>query len=182
MNFVPESSRLVALATLALCAPMSGCRSRPPLAQERHVDVSRFMGDWYLIACIPTRIERGAYGPKESYTLDPQGRIPTVFTFRQGGFQGAPKRYTPTGFVQLGSGGTVWGMQFIGPIKADYRIIYVDSAYQLTVIGREKRDYAWLMARTPRIAESDFERLRTRLASQGYDVPSLRRMPQPQQP
>jgi apolipoprotein D and lipocalin family protein len=88
------------------------------------------------------------------------------------------KRYTPIGFVQAESKGAIWGMQFLWPIKADYRIMYVDSAYQLTVIGREKRDYAWIMARTPRIAAADFDRLRTLLVSQGYDANGLRRMPQ----
>ena len=60
--------------------------------------------------------------------------------------------------------------------------MYVDPAYTLTVIGRERRDYAWIMARTPRIDAADFGRLRALLASQGYDVSALVRMPQPQSP
>jgi len=140
------------------------------------------MGDWYVIACIPTPIERAAYGPKESYSLDARGRVRTVFNFRRGGFDGPLERYTPTGFVHEASGGAVWGMQFIWPVDADYRIMYVDPEYTLTVIGREKRDYAWIMARAPRIAAADYQRLRTLLASQGYDVRGLRRMPQPESP
>jgi apolipoprotein D and lipocalin family protein len=167
-------------ALLVLGAALAGCSSGPPpLAVAPHVDIPRFMGDWYVIACIPTRIERHAYGPKESYRLDEQARVRTVFTFHQGSFDGPLKRYTPTGFVQPDSGGAIWGMQFIWPIKADYRIMYVDPGYSLTVIGRQGRDYAWIMARTPRIPEPDFERLRTLLERQGYDVGSLRRMPQP---
>ena len=180
MRFIPDSYAAATLALLALAAGLAGCRARPPLAVEPHVDVPRFMGDWYVIACIPTRIERSAYAPKESYRLDPQGRVHTVFTFRSGSFDGPLKRYTPTGFVEPASGGAVWGMQFIWPIRADYRIMYVDPAYTLTVIGRERRDYAWIMARTPRIDAADFGRLRALLASQGYDVSALVRMPQPQ--
>jgi apolipoprotein D and lipocalin family protein len=166
----------------ALLFLSSGCSSRPPLAVEAHVDIPRFMGDWYVIGCIPTRIERAAYAPKESYRLDLQGRVQTVFTFHRGAFDGPLKRYTPTGFVHDGSGGAVWGMQFIWPIKADYRIMYVDPGYTLAVIGRERRDYAWIMARAPRIAAADYERLRALLASQGYDVSLLRRMPQAESP
>lgn len=179
MKSIPDSARRPALAVLlALGAALCGCRAAPPLALERHVDLPRFMGDWYVIACIPTRLERSAYAPRESYRLDAQGRVRTVFTYNQGAFDGPLKRYTPIGYVHSGSGGAVWGMQFVWPVRADYRIMYVDPAYTLTVIGREKRDYAWIMARTPRIAAADYERLRTLLASQGYDVATLRRMPQ----
>ena len=47
-------------------------------------------------------------------------------------------------------------MQFIWPIKADYRILYVDSAYSQTIIGRIDRDYVWLMARTPQLPDADY--------------------------
>jgi len=181
MKFIPDCPA-AALAMLTLCVGLVGCRSQPPLAVEPHVDVPRFMGDWYVIACIPTRIERSAYAPKESYSLDTQGRVHTVFTFHSGSFDGPLKRYTPTGFVEPAGGGAVWSMQFIWPVRADYRIMYVDPAYSLTVIGRQKRDYAWIMARVPRIDAADFERLRALLASQGYDVSALVRMPQPQSP
>ncbi len=57
------------------------------------------MGDWYVIASIPTFIERGAHNAVESYRLAADGTIETTFTFRAGGFDGEPKRYTPRGFV-----------------------------------------------------------------------------------
>ena len=49
--------------------------------------------------------------------------------------------------------GAVWGMQFIWPFKADYRVIYLNDDYTQTIIGREKRDYVWIMARSPAIRE-----------------------------
>ena len=174
--------RACPLIALGLIFAVAGCSSRPPLAIVPHVDIPRFMGDWYVIACIPTRIERRAYAPRESYRLEGQDRVRTVFEFRDGGFDGPLKRYTPTGFVRADGGGAVWGMQFVWPIRADYRIMYVDSDYKLTVIGRQKRDYAWIMARAPRIAEADYDRLRALLESQGYDVSALHRMPQPESP
>ena len=38
-----------------------------------HVDLNRFMGDWYAIAHIPTFIERDAYNAVESYRLTRRG-------------------------------------------------------------------------------------------------------------
>ena len=47
-----------------------------------------------------------------------------------------------------------------------------------TVIGRNKRDFVWIMARTPQIPEADYQRLVAELAAQGYDTAKLRRVPQ----
>jgi apolipoprotein D and lipocalin family protein len=40
-----------------------------------HVDLPRFMGDWYVIANIPTFVEEDAYSAVESYQLDFDGTI-----------------------------------------------------------------------------------------------------------
>lgn len=157
-----------------------GCQSgalRLPIALAPKVDVSRFMGDWYVIANIPTFIEKGAHNAVESYRRDPDGSIATTFTFRAGSFDGEKKRYTPRGFVKDASG-AVWGMRFIWPIKADYRIVHVADDYSQTIVGREARDYVWIMARTPSIPEADYARLVGIIAAQGYDIRKLERVPQ----
>jgi apolipoprotein D and lipocalin family protein len=170
------TSRILALIALFL----AGCQTvhHPPLALAPSVDLGRFMGDWYVIANIPTFIEKGAHNAVESYRLAADGTIETTFTFRAGGFDGELKRYTPRGFVIDRASNAIWGMRFIWPLKADYRIAYLSSDYTQTVIGRQKRDYVWIMARTPQIPESDYQRLVTFLADQGYDVSLIRRVPQ----
>ncbi len=149
----------------------------PPLALVPAVDLSRFMGDWYVIASIPTFIEKRAYNAVESYRLAADGSIETTFTFRAGSFDGEAKRYTPKGFVKDASN-AVWGMQFIWPFQADYRISYLSVDYAQTVIGREKRDYVWIMARTPSIPEGEYQSILRFVAEQGYDVTRIRRVPQ----
>jgi len=158
---------------------LSGCQSAAaPLATMPHVDLARFMGDWYVIACIPTFIEKGAHNPVESYRLDADGSIATTFTFRADSFDGEAKRYTPRGFVIDRDSNAVWGMQFVWPVKADYRIMYVDDNYSQTMIGRERRDYIWIMARTPLIPEADYQRLVAFAGRQGYEVALIQKMPQ----
>ncbi len=159
---------------------LAGCQTRtyPPLQRAQSVDIPRFMGPWYVIGCIPSLIERHEYDAVESYSLDPQGRIHTVFTYRDGSFEAPIRRMTPVGFVTPGTRGTVWGMRFIWPIKADYRVMFVKPDYSQTVIGREKRDYAWIMARSPTMPDSDYQALSALLSSQGYDIHLLRKVPQ----
>ena len=44
------------------------------------VNISEFMGSWYVIAHIPTFIEKEAYNAIESYKLNNDGTIATTFT------------------------------------------------------------------------------------------------------
>jgi apolipoprotein D and lipocalin family protein len=142
------------------------------------VDLARFMGDWYVIASIPTFLEKDAYAAVESYRLAPDGRIETTFTFRAGGFDGAAKRYTPVATVADPATNAVWRMQFLWPFAADYRIVHVAPDYSVTVVAREKRDYAWIMARAPVLPEAELAALAALLRAQGYDTTKLRKVPQ----
>ena len=78
------------IRTLAATMLLSlfGCQSMPPIHTVREVDLDRFMGDWYVIANIPTFIETDAFNAVESYRLDEDGTIHTTFTFNKGGYDG----------------------------------------------------------------------------------------------
>ncbi len=172
--------KLLPLPLMVSLLGLGGCQSTPtpPLDTVDYVDLERFMGDWYVVANIPTFLEKDAHNAVESYRLTPEGHVATTFTFRAGGFDGKLKRYEPKGFVEDTESNAVWGMQFMWPIKADYQIIYLTPEYTQTIIGREKRDYVWVMARTPTIPEQDMEHIRSVLADQGYDLDKLQMVPQ----
>ena len=69
-------------------------------------------------------------------------------------------------------------MQFVWPFKSDYRIVYLNADYTQTVIGRDKRDYVWIMARKPEIPDSDYRDILGLLTRQGYDVRQIQKVPQ----
>ena len=152
--------------------------SGPPVALVPHVDLPRFMGDWFVIANIPTFLEKGAHNAIDSYRLAADGAVDTTFSFNAKSFDGPRKSYKSRGFVLDRATNAIWGQQYIWPFKADYRISYLSDDYTRVVITREKHDYVWIMARTPTIPESDYQRLATFVGTQGYDVSRLRRVPQ----
>jgi apolipoprotein D and lipocalin family protein len=164
----------------ALAALLGGCAGTPtptvPMAKD--VDVDRFMGDWYVIANIPTRWEVGAHNAVESYKRDQDGSIATTFTFNEGSFDGPQKVMRPRGYVREGHGNALWGMQFVWPIKAEYVISYVDPEYTQTIVARSALDYVWIMARTPTIPEADYARLKGMVGDMGYDLTKLQQVPQ----
>ena len=164
---------------LAIAAALLGaCATPTPIRTVDYVDLERFMGDWYVIANIPTFIEEGAHNAVESYRLDDDGTIATTFRFRDGAFDGEVETYHPRGFVRDPESNAVWGMQFIWPFKAEYRVVYLNPDYSQTIIGRSKRDYVWIMARTPEIPAADLDAMLSLLADEGYDVARIQKVPQ----
>ncbi len=175
-RFLPGAGTLMSM----LACVSGGCATRfePTIARVQQVDLPRFMGDWYVIAHIPSRLERDAYDAGESYELRPDGRIQTTFRYRNHSFSAPLKSLHPVGTVQADSGNAIWGMQFIWPIKAEYVIAFLNEDYTQTIIARSARDYAWVMARTPSLSQADYELNIRRLAELGYDVSRVRRVPQ----
>lgn len=163
----------MAMLGLAACGS-----NRPELQPVECVDLERFMGRWYVIANIPTFLEKGAHNAVETYELNPDGTVATTFTYRDGSFDGELKEYNPKGFIRESSSNAVWGMRFIWPIKADYRIVYLTDDYEQTIIGRNKRDFVWVMARTPEISDADYAGIVERIAAMGYDIDALQKVPQ----
>lgn len=169
--------RLV-LAALLATVLVSCATSRPSIPPVAEVDLPRFMGAWYVIAHIPSWPERDAYDAVESYRLDPDQRIHTTFTYRKGSFDAPVKTMEPVGTVVDGTHNAVWGMQFIWPINAEYVVVDLAPDYSRTIIGRSKRDYVWLMARTPHLPDAELQAAISRIKSLGYDVSKLRMVPQ----
>ena len=122
-NMMKKLSLLLCLMPLTAAAA-----SRPRLPTVDKVDLQRFMGSWYVIACIPASIEAKAYNAVETYRLDPNGTVDTVFTFNQGGFDGPPKRYNPRGFIVDKVNNSTWGMRFIWPFKSCWMSVLQRSA------------------------------------------------------
>ena len=168
-----------AAASLVFATGLTACASRPPtITPVADVDLSRFMGEWYVIGNIPTRLERDAFNARESYALRADGTIQTTFEYREGSFEAPVKTMRPVGRVRPGTGSAVWGMEFVWPIEAEYVIVDLDPDYRLTIIGRSERDYAWIMARTPQISEQDYAAAVRRLEALGYSTQKLRKVPQ----
>jgi len=166
------------LTCIALMMSSTGCASRlPPITPVPHVDLPRFMGDWYVIATIPTRFEKTAYNALETYTLEPDGDVATVFHFRDGSFESPVKSIHSTGLVKPDSGNAVWGVQLFWPIKAQYIVAWLDEDYSQTIIARDARDYAWIMARTPFISQADYTTLLAKVEALGYPMDRIRKVP-----
>ena len=64
---------------MILLLALTACSTHKPMPAVKYVDLDRFMGDWFVIANIPTFLEKDSYNPVETYSLDNDGTIATTF-------------------------------------------------------------------------------------------------------
>lgn len=173
----------MALAGLSLL--MSGCVlpsaqriSAVPLAAP--VDLSRYAGDWYLVAHIPTSRDVGAHNATEHYGIAADGTVQITYRNRLGGFEGRHKLMTPIAKVVEGTGDALWGVRFgwYWPFWYEYRIAFLEPDYSVTIVARSQQDFAWIFAREPQMSDERLAGYVQRLAGWGYDVSGLQRVPQ----
>jgi apolipoprotein D and lipocalin family protein len=175
---------LAMLCLLGACTHLEPHAPSPvPLAGP--VDLQRFAGDWYLIAHIPTERDRTAHNAIEHYAPRADGSVAMTYSNRLGGFDGRPKKMTPTGYPVPDSGNALWGIRFQvpgtplpWPFLYEYRIAHLEPDYSVMIVARSKLDYLWLFAREPQMDVAAFERYRRLIASWGYDDSRLLRVPQ----
>jgi len=168
---------LLLVWTFAMTSATANAAPEPIKPVDR-VDLDRFMGDWYVIATIPTGFEKEAYNAVETYSLQADGDVATSFRFRNGSYDSRVKTIHSTGFVNEHSGNAVWGVQVFWPIKAQYIVAYLKDDYSQTIVARDDRDYTWIMARTPTIPEAEYESLLARVKAMGYPLWKVRKVPQ----
>jgi apolipoprotein D and lipocalin family protein len=166
---------LAAVASLEL-----GCASvKAPLQTVPHVDLPRYMGDWYVIANIPYFAEKDCFDSVESYALRPDGDIDNWFTCRKGSFD-APMKRKANALAQVTdkTSNAAWRVRFLKIISVKYLILDLDPNYQWVAVGHPSRNYGWIMARTKSLPAATYESILSRLAAQGYDPSRFVKVPQ----
>ena len=145
---------------------------------NQKVELERYMGDWRVIANIPTFYEKNAYDAIESYRLNPDGSIFNSYECHRGGFDGQKKRITAKAWIANPETNAKWKIQFVWPFKMDYEILEVSPDYSYTVVGHPSKKYVWIMARAPRMDENLLQGIYSRLGGLGYDTARIERVPQ----
>lgn len=167
-SFITKAARALLVAW-----PLAACAADGTVPRATQVDVQRYMGDWYVIAAIPTRMEKDVINPVESYRAMPDGTVGTTYRYRKDAVGGELKTVHAKGFPHADTHNAVWGMQFVWPVKAQYVIAWIDPDYRYVIVARDKRDYVWIMARGPTMPQGQYDSMVQKVAAMGYDVSKL---------
>ena len=168
---------LSGLALSAGCATSTTERLRlPPLRTVAHVDLSRYVGTWYEIANFPQSFQRGCTATTATYTLRTDGDIDVLNRCRKGSVDGEENSGLGRARVVDRATNAKLEVSFFQPFWGDYWIIDRSDDYSYAVVGHPGRDYLWILAHTPTMAEATYQSLVTRLQAQGYETSPLVRM------
>lgn len=168
---------LGSLAATVLAAGLAPYGAREP-SSARHLDLRRYMGQWYPIASVPPRAEREAFDAVKHYRLiEVLGEIELLDVFRDGAHDGALRIIRTRATVRPHSGNTVWDASFLGPLKTEHRILWLAADYSEVIVAAPARDQVWYMARRSGVPSASYEAAAERICSLGYDASRLRRIP-----
>lgn len=171
-------NKTLSVCILSIFTFSCAIQNNSELKTVEYLDLDQFMGDWFVISVIPTFLEKDIYNAIESYSLNSDGTVSTEFSFNKGDFNGERKTYNPKGFILDQDSNALWGMQFVWPIKADFRVVYLSDDLSYTIIGRNKRDFVWLMSRSPSMTDEDYSSAMNFIESIGYDMSKIVNIPQ----
>jgi dehydrogenase/reductase SDR family protein 12 len=163
----------------ARCSAVEECataREQPLKAMDRPIELSRFMGRWYVIANIPTFFDKGTINNIEEYSFDEaSGVIQVDFSYSN-------PSLTKTSCLQQRASvvnelNTQWKLSpkigFYLPLSIPYLIADCSEDYSSTIIGVPDRAYVWLMTRTPKPAPEVLSYMLIRAQQLGYDINRL---------
>lgn len=146
---------------------------KPMVATSVPIDLASFMGDWYVLAHIPTMGEVGATNCIEHYDLDSTraNSVKVLFTYSfpgtgaaassgETGTAAGSNEPPPFSTSQMKMKGTVknaptntfWAIdpKVLGmpiPLGLSYLILDTAEDYSYTVVGVPDRSYLWIMVR-----------------------------------
>lgn len=142
------------------------------------VDLSRFMGTWYVIGRVPNVIERGHVASVNEYTLRDEQKVGIVYRFREG-FGEPLEEITARASVDEDSGNHDWRTWFYRIVPTRSRVLEVAPDYSWALIGYPGREMAWIFSRTPDMDTALYRELATRLRDEyGVNTDKLKRVPQ----
>ncbi len=173
---------------LLVCSVTSHAQALPPVQTIASLDVPRYMGTWFELAKFPNVFQRKCVSNTRAvYTLNVDNTVQVLNRCRiqdgsaiealgqakQMGNATSPVlkvRFAPEwlGWLPL-----VWG---------DYWVIDLDDQYQLAAVSDAKREYLWVLSRSPKIDQARYAALLQRLKQQGFDVDKLEVTPQDSTP
>jgi len=176
---VLSHNRNLLITTAAVSAVAIGAyviykkRRQPELPVAPDVDLDRYLGEWYEIARMPVRFEKGCYGTRAIYAKRNDGDIDVLNICHKG---------SPTGELDVATGKACVAdkethaklkVTFFWPFSGDYWILEVGKDYEYALVGTPDRKGLWILSRTPDMDKAQASNLIKRAEELGFNTLKL---------
>ena len=168
MNLKNLLIAVIMLMIFSSCHPQA-------LETVKSVDLEKYAGLWYEYASFPARFQKGCTNTTAEYKLSPKGYVIVINKCTREkdrtGIEGKA-------FVVPNSGNAKLKVQFFWPFRGDYWILELADDYSWAAVGNPRRNYLWILSRTPSMDENLYNEITSRVAAKGFDISRLQKTSQ----
>jgi apolipoprotein D and lipocalin family protein len=165
----------VLLGMIASAGPLMAAEKKPPLQTVDRVDLKRYMGKWHEIASFPQWFQKNCVASRANYELRKDGKVDVLNQCQEKTLNGKLKEAKGKAWVVDAQSNAKLKVRFFWPFSGDYWIIDLADDYQYAVVGHPKRNYLWILSRSPHMDSTVYDQIIERLKKQHYDVSQLKK-------
>jgi apolipoprotein D and lipocalin family protein len=144
-----------------------------PLNVYPNVNLEKYLGEWYEIARIPYKYEKGCYNTKAIYSKSNDGSIKILNICNKGSVDGELSTVEGKAYVVDKETNARLKVQFQWPFKGDYCILDVGKDYEYALVGSHDRNHLWILSRSHKINGNSLKKLKNIATREGFDVERL---------
>jgi apolipoprotein D and lipocalin family protein len=163
---------------LALAAALAGCATptatplSTPLPTVAAVDLARYAGGWYEIAALPNRFQSQCVADTMARYSALGDDIEVANRCRLA--DGSIEAITGIAKVVPDSGNAKLRVSFFRPFYGDYWVLALSPDYRWVLVGEPRRQFGWVLSRSPTLAAADFAEAMQRAEALGYSVAAFK--------
>ncbi len=173
------NKRNLLIASAAVSATAIGAyiafsqKKHPELPVAPQVDLDRYLGEWYEIAHMPNRYEKGCQGVKAIYSKNADGSIDVLNVCHKDAVNGETETAKGKARVVDSQTNAKLKVSFFWPFNGDYWILKVGENYEYALVGTPDRKNLWILSRTPQLDKITTTKLLRTADSLGFPTLKL---------
>ncbi len=181
--------KLFILSLFALILPafntVSAQKQKPAeLPTVASVDLKQYSGKWFEFARYPNKFEKQCVGnTTATYTIKDADTLEVLnqCVKKDGTIdnaKGKARIVDKTTNAKLEVRFAPSALSFLSSVWGKYWIIDLDEKYQYAVVGDPKREYLWILSRTPQIDDTTYQNILRRIETLGFNPAKVIKTPQ----
>jgi apolipoprotein D and lipocalin family protein len=167
--------RVKPAALLSVLLLLCACVGEPPggLRVVDDFDLERYEGNWFEIARLDHRFERGLSRVTANYEMQPDNTVRVT----NRGFDAQSQQWKEAiGKARFQGSSDIGALKvsFFGPFYGAYNIVALDQEnYQWALITGPSFNYLWILSRQPTLDQATYQQLIKMAADAGFDTDKL---------
>ena len=134
--------------------------------------LNRYLGNWYEVARLDHRFERGLSNVTAQYSLKGDGGVKVI----NRGYSEEDKEWKQAEgkayFVEGPHTGHL-KVSFFGPFYGSYVVFELEDDYRYAFVSGPNHDYLWLLSRTPTVSDEVKQHFINKAKAAGFDTEEL---------